>query len=235
MQCPKCGHKQENTVECESCGIFFEKYNQIQKRKTLQAEIIIQDNDYKPRRNVTKPGKMTSYMVFLGTIIILFTISAFLIKPADLQDGQIDKSSTAVSIEGDNKISPPHKGTAKRLTISHPANNAIEHARNATVFIKTSWGSLGSGLIINSYCDVVTNKHVIKFDPENMKKIKSEMDKNNNEIEDEVKISKQLLDFVIKTVGQGKQADGIKKQIDELENILYENQLKFSDFETGNT
>ena len=33
MKCPKCGHEQANRVECEVCGIFFEKY-----AKRLQEE-----------------------------------------------------------------------------------------------------------------------------------------------------------------------------------------------------
>ena len=29
MKCPKCGYEQDNTVECESCGIFFKKYEKF--------------------------------------------------------------------------------------------------------------------------------------------------------------------------------------------------------------
>jgi hypothetical protein len=36
MKCPKCGHEQENTVECQRCGIIFEKYKQAQARRTEQ-------------------------------------------------------------------------------------------------------------------------------------------------------------------------------------------------------
>jgi len=34
MQCPKCGHQQDNTVGCEACGIFFAKYQNRQQQTT---------------------------------------------------------------------------------------------------------------------------------------------------------------------------------------------------------
>lgn len=43
------------------------------------------------------------------------------------------------------------------------ARNPIEAARNATVFIKTSWG-LGSGFIVDAGCHVITNRHVVESD-----------------------------------------------------------------------
>jgi hypothetical protein len=33
MKCPKCGHQQENSEACLSCGIVFAKYFEIQKRR----------------------------------------------------------------------------------------------------------------------------------------------------------------------------------------------------------
>jgi serine protease Do len=41
-----------------------------------------------------------------------------------------------------------------------PARNAIERARNATVFIQTRFG-FGSGFIIDAACHVITNRHVV--------------------------------------------------------------------------
>src|SRR5262249_13915552 len=43
------------------------------------------------------------------------------------------------------------------------ARNPIEAARNATVFIRTSWG-LGSGFIVDAGCHVITNRHVVESD-----------------------------------------------------------------------
>jgi hypothetical protein len=36
-QCPKCSAKVTNDVECESCGIVFEKYFQSEARKKAMA------------------------------------------------------------------------------------------------------------------------------------------------------------------------------------------------------
>ena len=37
-QCPKCGKKNEHdAIECQRCGIIFEKYYEIQRRKSIGA------------------------------------------------------------------------------------------------------------------------------------------------------------------------------------------------------
>ncbi len=51
---------------------------------------------------------------------------------------------------------------AKQLARTQPTRNNIEVARNATVFIRTSWG-LGSGFFAGNDCAIVTNKHVVKI------------------------------------------------------------------------
>jgi len=50
----------------------------------------------------------------------------------------------------------------EQLGRSQPARNEIEVARNATVFIRTSWG-LGSGFFVSNDCTIVTNRHVVKI------------------------------------------------------------------------
>jgi S1-C subfamily serine protease len=54
-------------------------------------------------------------------------------------------------------------GLEAQLAESSPTRNAIEEARNATVFIRTGWG-LGSGFIIDAACHVITNRHVVETD-----------------------------------------------------------------------
>jgi len=53
--------------------------------------------------------------------------------------------------------------TPAAAAVSGRAHNPIEAARNATVFIKTSWG-LGSGFIVDAGCHVITNRHVVESD-----------------------------------------------------------------------
>jgi len=62
-------------------------------------------------------------------------------------------------------VKPTHVllGLEAQLAKAFPARNAIETARNATVLIKTSWGT-GSGFIIDANCHVITNRHVVETD-----------------------------------------------------------------------
>jgi S1-C subfamily serine protease len=62
-------------------------------------------------------------------------------------------------------VKPTHvlQGLEAQLAKAFPARNAIETARNATVLIKTSWGT-GSGFIIDANCHVITNRHVVETD-----------------------------------------------------------------------
>ena len=57
---------------------------------------------------------------------------------------------------------PPQElqGLAAQVAKAAPAHNAIEAARNGTVFIQTNWG-FGSGFIIDAACHVITNRHVL--------------------------------------------------------------------------
>jgi S1-C subfamily serine protease len=58
-------------------------------------------------------------------------------------------------------------GLAAQLAKSNPPGNIIETARNATVFIKTSWG-FGSGFLVDAECHGVTNRHVLEFNPDRL-------------------------------------------------------------------
>jgi S1-C subfamily serine protease len=52
------------------------------------------------------------------------------------------------------------QGLAAQVAKAAPARNAIENARNATVFVQTRFG-FGSGFIIDAACHVITNRHVV--------------------------------------------------------------------------
>jgi serine protease Do len=229
MECPKCQHEQEGTVECESCGIFFEKYRLITERKTQQVEIPVQDNFYQPKKKFRGFGRGSSVIVFFIVIVLLFTISAFLIEPADKKDTKNNGTLNVASTTETKEVSVSLKGIAKQLEEAHSINNEIERARNATVFIKTSWGSSGSGLIINSKCDVVTNKHVVQFDPKSRATINTKMDNFSEEIELELERAKNMLDRVWEAEGDGERAQNLKIYIKELRSALHDKQLEFDD------
>lgn len=61
-------------------------------------------------------------------------------------------------------------GIAAELAKTHQPRNAIEKARNSTVFIDTGFGS-GSGFFVDEICTVVTNRHVVQLTYSDMKKM----------------------------------------------------------------
>lgn len=66
------------------------------------------------------------------------------------------------------------RNLAEQLLRNAAPGNVIEQARNATVFIKTTWGS-GSGFFISRDCTIVTNKHVVQLDPNDQSKIEKRL------------------------------------------------------------
>ena len=157
MICPKCGAQQTNTVCCDSCGIYFEKYQQIQERSKTRTS----------NRTTIDSRKGNSYF----SIISIGVISIFAGLLYFGRSGDSDNNSIVISaqtpISTDESVSEvSNNHLANLLHKSHYPRNDIERARNATVFIKTAWDSLGSGFIVNSDCWCVTNRHVVELDVE---------------------------------------------------------------------
>ncbi len=69
-----------------------------------------------------------------------------------------------------------------------PISNPIEQARNATVFIRTPWGS-GSGFFVDGQGRIVTNRHVVEFDEERLAKLRSKI----SQLEGDLKAEKKIL------------------------------------------
>lgn len=76
-------------------------------------------------------------------------------------------------------------GVAKRIDSSHRARNEIEAARNATVFINTTWGTLGSGFFVDEECSIITNRHVIEKPLQQTEEYKRRVKARLDEIEKE--------------------------------------------------
>jgi S1-C subfamily serine protease len=69
-------------------------------------------------------------------------------------------SFTQPATETSSAAPPALQGLAAQLARAAPARNAIERARNATVFIQTRFG-FGSGFIVDAACHVITSRHVV--------------------------------------------------------------------------
>ena len=111
------------------------------------------------------------------------------------------------------------EGLAKQLDESHPANTAIEKARNATVFIKTSWGS-GSGFFVSENGHIITNKHVLQMQEKELTSLSSNADK----LKKRLARAKKNIDYYKGKVSQVRDKEmrlQLKEDIREMEQEYY--------------
>ncbi len=161
MKCPKCGHAQQDEVRCESCNVYFDKYRKAQAAlKPVAAE---GDSSSSPLKVAL--GVLAVCAVGVVTFVAMRAPKVAPPVQAQLQAAappQPNQAAADAKREVDDGSSPL-SGLAAQLAKSHPPGNAIEAARNATVFIKTEWGALGSGFLVDAECHGVTNRHVLEF------------------------------------------------------------------------
>lgn len=163
MKCPKCGNEQAGTVECAACGIVFEKYRRHQEARARKAAQPVAPSPPPARTGLylAVGGGVALGVLLLGFIFFgakerpLATVAAPAPRPAQEQPVAPVAMPAAAQV-----AAAPASGIDGQLAAKVPAGNPVERARNATVFIKTSWG-VGSGFFINEGCTIVTNKHVV--------------------------------------------------------------------------
>jgi serine protease Do len=173
MDCPKCGHKQLGEVQCESCGIYFEKYRRRQT-KSQSADSGLKN----PRRPLESGVRNTIKIVFVTSAVIglgLFVYTKVSTSTKNLpvatappQRAPLPVPSGKPASTATEESPPQLTGLAAQLAKSNPPGNIIETARNATVFIKAGWGAFGSGFLIDAECHGVTNRHVLEFNPDRL-------------------------------------------------------------------
>lgn len=159
MDCPKCGHSQESAVQCQSCGIYFEKF----RRQQIQSSSP-EPATYEPESSWSDRIRVKWLLIAaacgVGGVYLFSedepTAAAQIELPASSAGAVVEASSTSADAA--------LQGMALQLSSAHPARNAIERARNATVFISTEHGSQGSGFFIDAECRAVTNRHVVELD-----------------------------------------------------------------------
>ena len=181
-ECPKCGRKKDNSVECNTCGIVFQKYARHQKEIEDSNRPGLSTIDYQ------SPGLIRKFHVLTA---IAISISLIIYALINLSGNNTDKGKNQrrmpVKFTYASIPQASLKGIAKQLHNAYPPRNNIERARNATVFVKTSW-AYGSGFFIDNSCHIVTNRHVIEFDQEKMSDLKNRLSLLYQQIEDEEKI-----------------------------------------------
>ena len=69
MKCPKCGHQQETCNSCQSCGIVFAKYFEIQERRKQKSAPAVESKSEQGDPKLSDPFKtspLTNYDVVIG-------------------------------------------------------------------------------------------------------------------------------------------------------------------------
>lgn len=258
MECPKCGHNQTGNVECEACGIIFEKYA---KRRQAKLDSHQADKESAPRppdkgKFRSAPWLVAGTMVLLSCVLIFVLLFKSSNPPEDKKHPQTvnetreagsrlelgaDQSAQtdgAVDETDDNELAYEESGDSTeeqdqfsgvlgQLNQVNRPRNDIEKARNATVFVKTSW-SLGSGFFINEDCSVVTNRHVVEFDKGKMNTLRDQLSQFNKKIEQE-KRSIEDLQYKMNQVTNEEYRRRIRDHLEKKRNRLAAAQRRYED------
>jgi hypothetical protein len=222
MICPKCGNEQTGTVSCESCGIYFEKYKQLQER--TKAGGASSRETYQVQDSSSKLSIVSIGMICLVAGLLYYGLSG------DSDEISPEKSTQALASneanDGSMNAVKNNRIENQLLKTNQPRNN-IERARNATVFIKTSWDTLGSGFIVNRDCWCVTNRHVVELDveetvnqaisdPELKMKLHQEIINRQQQIAN-LQFKYRTLSFIGENSSQLEQ---LKREIEQLQNEI---------------
>lgn len=239
MQCPKCGNKQNDTIECKSCGLIFAKYKGYLEAKKQENESVT----YQYQQSNNKLPWL------IASVVIVIALTFFILRG---EETNIPTKLTSV-VTAPEKSSPDSDQSdindyngginlVAQLSESSPAHNAIEEARNATVLVQTSWGS-GTGFFFTSDCKIITNRHVIKFSEEKIAAVQKLIDDRTDQLERHKKKMKRYKQEYFKRCQGCKHSDFVRSMTEikeeynaaedelrtvkkELFNLKYLNELK---------
>ncbi|TKB06941.1 trypsin-like peptidase domain-containing protein [Desulforhopalus sp. IMCC35007] len=180
MRCPKCKHVQKNAVECEACGVIFERYIKFQEKKKEKEAVEAQAAE-------KKGGIAKIIQLVLLVVVVAGGTYYFTGYRPQSKNTVVDHSPVPQPAELAVKpIAPQVVPVDKSVPASDSAKenssyNTIEKARNATVSIETPWGT-GSGFFISKDY-VITNKHVVEMDELKVAEFREKVEKNRKLID----------------------------------------------------
>ncbi len=245
MQCPSCGHKQKQHLECERCGIIFEKYRLRQERIAAEKEAL----KNQAQMTVERSG-FRGIFAGIGIGVVIAAAGFFFINKSEQPTPAASNMiASQASVEDDNTTSPDPKsqniqriipsrstppdsqsleGLARQLAESFPTNSPLERARNATVFIKTSW-STGTGFFISRNGMIVTNRHVLQMQNKDLEILNQQLEKSKKLLARE-RENIRYLKREMPSIRDKKMREQVKADIRERERIYRQYATKQENF-----
>lgn len=172
MQCPKCLKEQSSAVQCDYCGIVFEKFRRRTDTPETSVPSLPDEGDVAGNRRM-----LLAALAVLAALVGIVAIIYFITTPGKRETASIAATGvTAPHVERDSTAVDP-SSIRNRLAASLPPKNRIENARNATVYIETGWKTSGSGFFIDDRCHIVTNAHVVKVQEKDLREVSAIRDR----------------------------------------------------------
>lgn len=180
-QCPKCSSRITNRIECENCGIVFEKYFQAEARRKTRPEQAVGE----------EAGQRGRLAILLVGLAVISVVVYFGVR-SHVSPGRTGAESPGIARKSGNAEGNSMPSSAARTVAVDEKllqEEPIQRALKATVSVRTPWGSIGSGFFVGEH-EVVTNKHVVTFDDAKYEELKNRVERNRKIMDLEaVKIS----------------------------------------------
>lgn len=218
MDCPKCGHAQAGDKECERCGVIFARLQKKEEDTVLPSSAEMEDSVLPAKASSGLGGWLAAMVIGLLAGWYLFAPSQQKPTPDAGQPAAVSAPEREQQGRGGQPSLPQQgmsaqpqgaEGLAGKLAAAFPAGTPVEQARNATVFIKTPWGS-GSGFFVTANGYIVTNRHVVEIDAAKRKTMKDEIDKMAAELERDQR-NREVLERQLASIRD----PGVRRQVEE--------------------